>query len=204
LRCVRRRTSQSVDVLLSTAVMLALAAWAPVLMLWIGVTMWSGRRDGNVRRDDVVPTVLGAGPIPPRGVPYESTYGVQCLLDTADEHGALQLSALCRAVGTAETYHRRVGFEIATLVAVLATRDWAERAAVDHGDPFASPAIDSVLRNGREALACLFDRPFIRSYTRGELALRCRKLRACLVQMRGGLRTYRQACCRTTSAHPYR
>lgn len=191
--------------LLSTAVTLALAAWAPVLMLWIGVTVWSGRRDRNGRHDDVLPIMFGAGPIPPRGVPYVSTYGVQCLLDTADEHGAMQLSALCRAVGATETVHRRVGFEISTLVAVLATRDWAERAALGHNnDPYASPAIESVLRNGRDALGCLFDRPFIRAYSRGELALRCRRLRACLAQMRSGLRTYRQACCRTTTAHPYR
>ncbi len=190
--------------LLSTAVMLALAAWAPVLLAWIGVTVWSTRREPRNGRDDVVPTVLGAGPIPPRGVPYASTYRVQCLLDAADEHGAMQLSALCRSVGATETYERRVGFEVATLVAVLAVRDWAEQAALEHTDPYAAPAIETVLRSGREALACLFDRPFIEAYSRGELALRCRRLRSLLAQMRAGLRTYRQACCRTTRVHPYR
>jgi hypothetical protein len=202
--CPRRSEAQAGAVLLSTAVMLALAAWAPVLLAWICSTVWSSRGERSGRRDDVVPSVLGAGPIPPRGLPYESTYGVQCMLDTADEHGSMQLSALCRCVGATESYHRRVAFEIATLVAVLATREWAERAALDHIDPYAPPAIEGVLRSGREALSCLFDRPFIRAYSRGELALRCRRLRACLAQMRAGLRTYRQACCRTTTAHPYR
>jgi hypothetical protein len=184
--------------------MLALAAWAPVLLAWIGVTVWSSRRECSRRRDDVVPTVLRAGPIPPRGVPYASTFGVQCMLDTADEHGAMQLSALCRSVGGTESYHRRVAFEISTLVAVLAVRDWAERAELEHADPYAGPAIETVLRSGREALACLFDRPFIRSYSRGELALRCRQLRGCIARIQAGLRTYRQACCRATLAHPYR
>jgi hypothetical protein len=184
--------------------MIALAAWAPVLLAWIGVTVWSNRHERKQQREDLLPTVLRAGPIPPRGVPYASTYRVQCLLDAADEHGAMQLSALCRSVGATETYQRRVGFEVATLVAVLAVRDWAEDAALEHTDPYAAPAIESVLRSGREALACLFDRPFIQTYSRGELALRCRRLRAYLAQMGAGLRTYRQACCRTTSVHPYR